>query len=289
MRMSVRGSNGCQGERVRMRVGRYLATLGAWLVVVWAAQASAGVGGRECPVTAQAVYAVDQTSGKVLCAKNARMRLYPASTVKLMTALVVLDRSDVQAEVIVSSRAANVEPTKAGLTAGASHSVGELLEVLLAASANDAAVALAEAVAGSEGEFAVLMNRKARELGMQDSHFTNATGLPNRSQRTSAHDLAILTRTAFQHPFVKTVMAKKRVTITDGDGRTISRVNHNKLLWRLDHPQVLGKTGYTRSAQHCYAGIAYYDDRRVSLVLLKSRKPWSDIFSVLGVPGRARR
>ena len=272
-----------------MKVGRYIATLGACLVVLWTAPIAAAAGGRECPVTAQAVYAVDQANGRVLCAKNARMRLHPASTVKLMTALVVLDRSDVEAEVLVSSRAANVEPTKAGLTAGASHSVGELLNVLLAASANDAAVALAEAVAGSEGDFAVLMNKKARDLGMQDSYFTNATGLPNRLQRTSARDLAILTRTAFQHPFVKMVMAKKRVTITDDDGRTISRVNHNKLLWRLDHPQVLGKTGYTRSAQHCYAGMAYYDNRRVSLVILKSRKPWSDIFSLLGVPGGTRR
>jgi D-alanyl-D-alanine carboxypeptidase len=124
---------------------------------------------------------------------------------------------------------------------------------------------------------------------MQDSHFTNATGLPDKSQRSSAHDLAILTRTAFQQPFVKRVMAKKRVTITGSDGRMISRFNHNKLLWRLDHPQVLGKTGYTRSAQHCYAGIAYYEYKRVSVVILKSRKPWSDIFSLLGVPGRTRR
>lgn len=259
------------------------------MAVAWGAQIAAAAGGRECPVTAQAVYAVDQSTGKVICAKNARMRLYPASTVKLMTALVVLDRSNVTAEVVVSSRAANVEPTKAGLTPDASHSVGELLEVLLAASANDAAVALAEAVAGSEDEFAALMNRKAKELGMRDSHFTNATGLPSRAQRSSAHDLAILTRAAFRHPFVKKVMAKKRVTITDGDGRKISRFNHNKLLWRLEHPQVLGKTGYTRSAQHCYAGIAFYDDRRVSVVILKSRKPWSDIFSLLGVPGKTRR
>ncbi len=272
-----------------MRSRAYVVALGAVLAAVWAEQASAAAGGRECPVTARAVYAVDQTSGKVLCAKNTRMKLYPASTVKLMTALVVLDRSDVTEEVLVSPRAANVEPTKAGLVAGTSHSVGELLEVLLAASANDAAVALAESVAGSEHEFAVLMNIKARELGMQDSHFTNATGLPDRSQRSSAHDLAILTKTAFTHPFIKTVMAKKQVTITGSDGRTISRVNHNKLLWRLDRPQVLGKTGYTRLAQHCYAGMAYYDDRRVSLVILKSRKPWSDIYSLLRVPRKTRR
>lgn len=84
-------------------------------------------------------------------------------------------------------------------------------------------------------------------------------------------------------------MAEKRVTITGSDGRKISRVNHNKLLWHLARPQVLGKTGYTRSAQHCYAGMAYYDDRRVSLVILKSRKPWADIFSVLGVPRKIKR
>jgi D-alanyl-D-alanine carboxypeptidase len=217
------------------------------------------------------------------------MRLYPASTVKLLTALVVLDRRDVAEEVWVSSRAAKVEPTRAGLTQGASHSVGELLEILLAASANDAAVALAEAVAGSEDAFAGLMNRKARDLGMTDSHFTNATGLPDTSQRSSAHDLAILSHAAFHHPFIKKAMAKKRVTITDSNARKISRVNHNKMLWRLNHPRVLGKTGYTRSAQHCYAGMAYYHDRRVSLVILKSRQPWADIVSLLDVPTKARR
>jgi D-alanyl-D-alanine carboxypeptidase len=217
------------------------------------------------------------------------MKLYPASTVKLLTGLVVLDRIDLTERVRVSWRAASAEPTRVGLAAGASHSVEELLEMALATSANDAAVALAEAVAGTEGEFAGLMNRKARELGMTDSHFTNATGLPDRFQRSSAYDLAILSRAAFRHPFIRKVMAKKHVTMTDGDGKTISRANHNKLLWRLGNPQVLGKTGYTRSAQHCYAGIAYYDDRRISLAILKSRQPWGDIYSLLGVPRRAQR
>jgi len=270
-----------------MRLRGHMALFGVVVVAVWSAQAAAGA--RGCPITAQAVYAVDQTSGTVLCAKNASMRLHPASTVKLMTALVVLDRKDPAEKVPVSARAAGVEPTKAGLAAGTSYSVAELLEVLLVASANDAAVALAEAVAGSEEDFAALMNGKARELGMRESHFTNATGLPNRSQKTSARDLAILTSAAFRQPFIKTVMAKKRATITGSDGRTIRRLNHNKLLWRLSRPRVLGKTGYTRSAQHCYAGIAYFDDKRVSLVILKSRKPWSDIYSLLGVPRKGGR
>lgn len=272
-----------------MKLHGCVIALAACLTAACATWASAAGSGRECMVTAQAVYAVDYASGKVLCAKNPRMKLYPASTVKLMTALVVLDRRDVAEEIRVSSRAAKTEPTRAGLTEGASHAVGELLEMLLATSANDAAVALAEGVAGSEGDFASLMNSKARELGMQDSHFANATGLPDKSQMISAHDLALLTRAAFTHPFIEKVMAQKRVTITGSDGKRISRANHNKLLWRLNNPRVLGKTGYTRSAQHCYAGIAYYDDRRVSLVILKSRRPWADIYTLLGVPRRATR
>jgi D-alanyl-D-alanine carboxypeptidase len=272
-----------------MRLLRSIAAIAVCVIAGCAAPPSAVASGRECPVTAKAVYAVDHANGKVLCAKNPRMKLYPASTVKLMTALVVLDRNDVTEEVWVSSRAAKVEPTRAGLAEGASYSVGELLEMLLATSANDAAVVLAEAVAGSEDEFAGLMNGRARELGMKDSHFANATGLPDKSQMTSARDLAILTRAAFSHPFIRKVMATKRVTITGSDGMRISRANHNKMLWRLDNPQVLGKTGYTRRAQHCYAGIAYYDDRRVSLVILKSRRPWADIYSLLGVPRKARR
>jgi len=272
-----------------MRAWRWIVPLAVCVTTLGVARASVAASGRECPVTALAVYAVNQTDGKVLCAKNARRRLYPASTLKLMTALVVLDRKDVTEEIRVSSRAANAEPTRAGLTEGSSHSTGDLLAVLLATSANDAAVALAEAVAGSEAEFAGLMNRKARELGMKETHFTNATGLPDRSQTSSAHDLAILTLAAFRHPFIEKVMAQKRVIITGSDGKRISRVSHNKMLWRMDHPQILGKTGYTRSAQHCYAGIAYYDDRRVSLVILKSRRPWADIYSLLGVPRKARR
>ncbi len=239
-------------------------------------------------VTAEAAYAVDYTNRRVLYARNQRKKLYPASTVKLLTALVVLDRLDLQERIQISSKAVNVEPTKAGLGLGATYSAEDLLEVLLATSANDAAVALAQAVAGSESAFASLMNRKAKALGMKDSHFTNATGLPDRSQVTTAYDMAILTRAAFSHSFIKNVMSKRSVTITGSDGRRITRANHNKLLWRLSNPQVLGKTGYTRAAGHCYAGIAYYDDRRVSFVILKSRKPWADIYSLLDVPRRAK-
>ena len=243
---------------------------------------------RPTQVTAQAVYAVDYTNRQVLFSRNPHGRFYPASTVKLLTALVVLDHKDLKDKVVVSGRATCVQPTKAGLTCGATYSVEDLLGVLLATSANDAAVALAEAVAGTQEEFAWMMNEKVRALGAQDSYFTNSTGLPDRRQLTSAYDLTLIVRAAFNKPFIASVMKRKVVVIAGSDGKRIVRENHNKMLWRVPYPLVLGKTGYTVAAKHCYAGIAYYDDRRVSIVFMKSRKPWLDVYSILGLSKKHR-
>jgi D-alanyl-D-alanine carboxypeptidase len=201
----------------------------------------------------------------------------------LLTALVVLEQEHLDREVVVRSRATHVAPTKAGLARGAAYSVRELLEVLLATSANDAGVALADAVSGGTSDFAGLMNKKAKALGCRDSHFTNPTGLPDKGQYTTAYDLSLITRAAFRNAFIAGVMKKKRVTIEGSDGKAITRDNHNKLLWRITEPCVLGKTGYTRSAGHCYAGVAYFDDRDVSVVIMKSSKPWADLYAILGV------
>ena len=165
-------------------------------------------------VTAQAVYAVDYTNRQVLFSRNPHGRFYPASTVKLLTALVVLDHKDLKDKVVVSGRATCVQPTKAGLTCGATYTVEDLLEVLLATSANDAAVALAEAVAGTQEKFAWMMNEKAKALGAKDSYFTNPTGLPDRRQLTSAYDLTLISRAAFSKPFIASVMKRKVVVIS---------------------------------------------------------------------------
>lgn len=237
-------------------------------------------------LTAQAACAIDFTSGKIYYSRNARQKFFPASTVKLMTALVVLDHKDVNESVVISHHAASVAPTRAGLTKKAAYTVGDLLKVLLATSANDAGVALAEAVSGSEEKFAFLMNKKARSLGARDSFFTNPTGLPDKRQVTTAYDLSIITRAAFRSPFITAVMKRKCISICGSDGKSITRNNHNKLLWSFTDPFVLGKTGYTKSARHCYAGIADYGDRRVAIVILKSRKPWDDIRWISKIVGK---
>lgn len=235
-------------------------------------------------VTASSVYAVDYTNGKVIYSRRAKSRFYPASTVKLLTGLVVLDNMKLDDRVRISRNAASVEPTRAGLTEGAYYTVEDLLSVLLATSANDAGVALAEAVAGSEKDFAKIMNEKAKRLGAKRSNFTNSTGLPDEKQLTTAYDMSIITRAAFSNSFIYSVMGKKYVTIKGSDQKEIRRRNHNKLLWRLDYPRVLGKTGYTIAARHCYAGIVYYKNKRISIVIMKSRKPWKDIYAILGIP-----
>lgn len=240
-------------------------------------------------VTAQAAYAYDYTNRKVLYSRNAHAKFHPASTVKLLTALVVLEQKKLKDRIVVKAQAANVEPTKAGLRKGVSYSVEDLLNVMLAASANDAAVALALGVSGSERAFAVLMNKKAKKLGLRESIFKNPSGLPDKRQLTSAHDMALIVRAAMNNSFIASVMRKKSVSILGSDGRRIQKFNHNKLLWRLSYPKVLGKTGYTRSARHCYAGVAYYKNRKVAVVILKSRKPWADIYAILGVSsGRSK-
>ncbi|HAJ56550.1 MAG TPA: hypothetical protein DCL35_02140 [Candidatus Omnitrophica bacterium] len=249
----------------------------------WCKSSSARSKKNKTSVTAQAVYAVDLANNKVLFSRNARLRFQPASTVKLLTALVVLEHLKLEDEIVVSARAAGVEPTKAGLRAGVAYSAKDLLEALLATSANDAGIALAEAVSGTEAKFSALMNKKARSIGCRNSNFTNATGLPNKYQRTTAYDLSLITKAAFGDTFIRSTMKKKAVSIKGSDGRLITRNNHNKLLWRLKNPSVLGKTGYTKSAGHCYAGVAYYKGRNVSVVIMKSRKPWADIYAILGV------
>lgn len=234
-------------------------------------------------ITASGVYVADLSTNKVVLSKNATTRFYPASTVKLLTALVVLEHFPLEGNVVASRRAAAVAPTKAGLASGVSYSARDLLRVLLATSANDAGVALAEAVCGSETEFADLMNQKARRLGAKNSHFTNATGLPDTRQVTTAQDLSLIARAAFSNSFIVSVMKEKRITISGSNGKKIVRANHNKLLWRLTQPKVYGKTGYTRLAGHCYAGVSYGGKRNLVFVILKSRNPWGDIYKILGV------
>ena len=137
-------------------------------------------------------------TGRVLYAKNPELRLLPASTTKLMTALVVIEKAKLTDVVTVSKKAARRPPTRAGLKAGDKVTIETLLYAALMKSANDAAVALAEGVAGSVEDFVALMNMKALAIGANNTHYINANGLPGEGQYITAYDLSKIMRAGDQ-------------------------------------------------------------------------------------------
>ena len=223
-------------------------------------------------IKSRAAVVMDAVSGKVLFAKNPDLRLMPASTTKLMTALVVTDRADLSDIVTVSEKAASAPATKIGLKKGDTVTIQTLLNAALIRSANDAAVALAEAVANSEEEFVDLMNRRAIELGLYNTRFINPNGLPGPGQYITAYDLAEIMRQAINNPLLKEILGTRVAELSTEEGKTTFVKNTNHLLWS-DHELLVGKTGYTRQARHCFTGAG-------------ERETGTTIVAVLGTPSR---
>ncbi|MDD5044301.1 MAG: serine hydrolase [Candidatus Omnitrophica bacterium] len=240
----------------------------------WARQ-----GNRKNPwITARSFVVMDIDDGHVLYAKEPYLKLPAASTVKVMTAIIVLENSSLKNSVVISKNAAGTEPSKAYLGAGATYSTYDLLQALLISSANDAAVALAESISGTEDKFVVLMNWKAKTLGMKNTRFVNASGLPGRRAQhyTTAYDLAVLMRYASQNSVFNQILGMRASAIKGSDGRRIYLSNHNKLL--RTHPKfVVGKTGYTMKAKHCFLGADHKCPKNIVFSILYSRNPWQDI------------
>ncbi|MDH4233243.1 MAG: D-alanyl-D-alanine carboxypeptidase [Nitrospirota bacterium] len=223
-------------------------------------------------IKSRAAVVMDARTGKVLYAKNPGLRLMPASTTKLMTALVVLERAHLDDVVTVSRNAAYAPPIKIGLKTGDKVTIETLLNAALIKSANDAAVALAEAVAGSEDGFVDLMNRKALAIGLDDTRYINSNGLPGSGQYITAYDLAEIMKNAIRYPLLREILGTRVAEVSTEGGKTMFVKNTNRLLWS-DDEFMGGKTGYTRQARHCFVGAG----ERASETL---------IVALLGTPSR---
>ncbi len=206
-------------------------------------------------------------SGRVLWARAATSQRAMASTTKVMTALIVLENADLNETVRVPRRAASVGYAT-GLKAGEHRTVGKLLELALIASSNDAATALAIHVGGSERGFAALMNARARELGMDDTHYSNPHGLDARGHYSSAADIAVLMREAMKHPEFRRIVAMRTVWLPGYRGRA-GRVlkSTDKLLGRTAGLHG-GKTGYTGRARFAFVGSAGSNGTGLTAVVL---------------------
>jgi len=228
-------------------------------------------------VQAQSALLVDAQTGRVLFSRAPDQLHQPASTIKLLTALLVAEETGMQGAVKVNYRKISISTPGASmayLRDGSIHSVRDLTRVMLVRSFNDVASILAVHVAGSEAEFVRKMQQRARELGANFTVVRNPHGLPDPQQLTTARDLLKIFRAVLAHPTLRAFCTEPYATIDTINGR-ITVSNTNKLL-RTFPGMGPAKTGYTRSSRHTYAASATRNGRELLLVLLNSPNKWTD-------------
>ena len=232
----------------------------------------AAAGAAELPVTSRAALLMEKTTGQVLFAQNEHEALEPASVTKVMTLLLTMEAIDsgtiaYDDVVTVSAYAAGMGGSQVFLAEGEQITVEELLKAVCVASGNDAAAALAEQVAGTAELFVEKMNRRAAELGMNDTHFVNCTGLTAEGHVTSAYDIALMSRELIlRHPDIRRFTTIWMDTIRGG---TFQLANTNKLIRFYDGATGL-KTGYTASAGYCISATAERDGMELIAVIMKA-------------------
>ena len=254
----------------------------AFLSAVMLLTASAGA----VEVTAPSAILMEKETGTILYAKDEHARMEPASVTKIMTLLLTMEAVDsgqlsYDDLVTASAHACSMGGSQIWLKENEQLSVGDMLKAVCVVSANDCAVALAEAVAGSEEAFVEKMNAKAQELGMNDTTFCNATGLPAAGHLTSAHDIALMSRELIlHHPDIRQYTTIWMDTLRGGASQL---VNTNRLIRFYDGATGL-KTGFTASALYCLSGTAERDGMELIAVVMKdptSAKRFEDAQALL--------
>lgn len=227
--------------------------------------------GVELTLTSHAALLMEKTTGEILYAQNEHDALPPASVTKIMTVLLTMEAIDsgriaLDDMVTVSAYAAGMGGSQVFLAEGEQMSVDDLLKAVCVSSGNDAAVALAEHVAGVTELFVEQMNNRARELGMKDTHFVNCTGLTAEGHVTSAHDIALMSRELLlHHPEVRNYTTIWIDTLRNG---TFGLSNTNKLIRFYEGATGL-KTGFTQEAGYCISATAERDGMELIAVIMK--------------------
>ncbi len=220
---------------------------------------------------AKAFLLTDYQTGQALASKNANERIEPASLTKLMTAYVVFaalkqNRIALDQQVPVSERAWRMIGSRMFIEPNKAVTVDQLIKGMIVQSGNDACIALAETIAGTEEIFVHMMNKEASRLGMKNTRFMNTTGLPNPDHYTTAYDLTLLATAIIRDfPDYYPLYSLKDYTYND-----ITQKNRNRLLWLDPHVDGL-KTGWTKSAEFCLITSAKRDDRRLLSVVIGAK------------------
>ena len=226
--------------------------------------------GNASAISAQKAILVDGQTGRVLYEKRADEKSLIASTTKIMTALLICENCNVLELVRIPREAVGIEGSSMYLQEGELLSVQELLYGLMLQSGNDAATALALYCGGSLEAFAELMNEKARELGLNSTHFANPHGLDAAEHFSTARDLAVLASYAMKNPLFAQTVSTKNVTV---GSRYLT--NHNKLLWQVEGADGV-KTGFTKAAGRILVSSAKRNGRRLVCVTIDDGNDWLD-------------
>ncbi len=233
------------------------------------------------PLSAAAAILVDWRTGQILYAKDAYKPRAPASTTKILTAIVALESARLNEKVKVSRYAASTPGSYMPLEAGQVLTVGDLLWGMLLRSGNNACVAVAEHIAGSEKAFVEMMNRRAAELGARKTHFQNPHGISVRNHYSTAYDLALLARFALTMPPFETIVRTREASLyVDGGEGEVRLRNTNSLLWSFTGADGV-KTGTTDAAGKCLVASATRDGRRLLSVVLNAPDRYGDTADLL--------
>ncbi|MGL4451864.1 MAG: D-alanyl-D-alanine carboxypeptidase family protein [Sarcina sp.] len=223
-------------------------------------------------VEANSALLIEATSGDVIFEKNSNIKYAPASVTKVMTMLLTMEAIDsgkisFNDKVTISENSKKMGGSSMLLDTGEIRTVEELIKGVGIASGNDAAVALAEYLGGSEENFVGMMNKRASELGMKNTHFKNCTGLPIEGHVSTATDISIMSRELLKHESILKYTGTYMETISEGRKTPIELVNHNKLVRFFKGCDGL-KTGFTQEAKYCITATAKRDGTRMISVIM---------------------
>jgi len=233
-------------------------------------------------ISAKGAVVMDVKTGRVLYSKNMNTQLEMASTTKIMTALLAVESGKLNDVVTVKQSSCNIEGSSIYLRPGEKLTVEELTYGLMLRSGNDASVVIAEYIGGNMDNFLALMNRKAKDIGADNTHFTNPNGLPNNNHYTTAYDLALITTYAMKNPKFSEIVSAKNKTIPGPPGENWNRIlkNKNKMLWTFEGADGV-KTGYTKNAGRCLVTSATRNNMQLVCVVLNCGPMWEESTALL--------
>ena len=218
-------------------------------------------------------YAVimDMDTGKVLYSKNAKTKCHNASTTKLMTAIVAVEKNkSLKKKIRISSNASSTIAVKLGMRTGDRYYLKDLLYAMLLPSSNDCAVAIAEGTSGSVNKFMKEVNKKAKKIGCKKTHFGTPNGLrSSNTHYTTAYDLALIMKYAYENTTIRKILQKKKYSFKSLSGRRHTVTTTNRLLSSKDY-YCVGKTGNGWTAKYCFTGVYTYKGHSYVIVTLGS-------------------